>query len=267
MQHTLLQPLTLPSIYGYSGWTLPITYYSKYDKSEVILTISQAEINNDNRSEQSTKISNQIRAKLNWQRIENGFNVYEYVLDSSIYSVINMMKGTIVETTTTQEKLVTPIYLSVIPDPLNQLITTQYGNKEVKNTVIEMLSGTWLQSSKKMFDYEYDANGNLVAKFGISDCFKIYKFMTSDGCLLPSDSFVKLSKVFDDDSYETIDHLKVLTTNSDGTEKITGYKVDSKQVTYIKIDESSMAVGRYVIQGFYTLNETVYKTKAVMFEI
>lgn len=269
---TLKQPITFPAIYSVQDWELPISYYSQFPDSKVKFSIAQPEVSKDSTTSQSTVLTNGINNYLlNYQREESGVSVYEYVLKEYCFPIKNLSRGTITETTLDGDVFVTPFYVSVLPNLLKEEIKFKFGKAKYSESVENLLSSIWLDSGKQVMTYSVEDNGNVTTVFGKSDCFKLFKFLDDDGNFLPSDSFVKLTRVNTDGSNTVIEHYKVLNSyrneKGEGIDKYTQNVIDSKPVSYVKIDTSTLEVGNYVVQAWYCIDNSMYKSNPTHFEI
>jgi hypothetical protein len=269
---TIKQPITIPAIYTNDNWTLPITYYSEDKYSKVTLELNQSEIQDNNTNSQKTKTVNILdNVEMKWQRFISDVNVYEYIINQNCFNYSGLVTGVITEVNTKKDVIVTPLYISIIPNILEQEISFNFGKTRYTEKLSNLVSSIWLDSGKEVMTYKTDECGNMVATFGNYNCVKLFKFSDNNGDFLPSDSFVKLTRINEDASNTVIEHYKVLNSyvneHGAGIDKFTKDVIHNKPISYVKIDTSTLESGNYVVQAWYSKGETLYKSNPTLFEI
>jgi hypothetical protein len=265
-------PLTLPSVYANKDWELPITYYSTFPDSKVIFSLYQPTVVSDSITSQDTNLTNGIsNFNLNLQREESGVQVYEIVLNGYSFGLKNLCRGIITETRSNKEVVCTPLYVSVLPNILTEEIEFKFGKQKYSENLENLISSIWLESGKEVMSYSIDGEGKTTAVYGNSNEYRIFKFLDDAGDFLPSDSFIKLTKINEDQSNSVIEHYKVLNSyrneQGEGIDKFTKIVIDKKPVSYVKIDTTTLLEGDYVVQAWYTIGKSAYKSSPIHFQV
>jgi hypothetical protein len=269
----ILRPaITLPAIYATADWELPLTYYSEFKDSRVSFSLAQPEIVKDFTTRQTTILTNGISSfSLDYQRQESGLSTYEFILTNHTIQLKNLSRGIITETTKENAVILTPIYLSVLPNVLEQELKFNFGKESYAEKLENLVSSIWLESGKQVMSYKVEDNGQVTAIYSKTDDYRLFKFLGEQGDFLPSDSFAKLTKINADQSNSVIEHYKILNSyrneQGEGIDKFTKMVIDKKPVSYVKLDTTTLEAGDYVIQAWYTVKDSIYKSSPIHFEL